>query len=80
MPAHLPLSRLKTSLAAALALGADWRLSFGHAVVAGAAALTGWLVGLKVTKHPLLEEVAHVASAVRANWPFRTAMTPVLEK
>jgi O-antigen/teichoic acid export membrane protein len=67
-------------LCIALALGADWRLSFGHAVVAGAAALTGWLVGLKVTKHPLLEEVAHVASAVRANWPFRTAMTPVLEK
>jgi O-antigen/teichoic acid export membrane protein len=67
-------------LCIALALGADWRLSFGHAVVAGAAALAGWLVGLKVTKHPLLEEVAHVASAVRANWPFRTAMTPVLEK
>jgi O-antigen/teichoic acid export membrane protein len=67
-------------LCIALAAGADWRLSFGHAVVGGAAALAGWLIGLKVTRHPLLEEVAHVTSALRANWPFRTAMTPVLEK
>ena len=67
-------------LCIALAAGADWRLSFGHAVVGGAAALAGWLIGLKATGHPLLEEVAHVTSALRASWPFRTAMTPVLEK
>ncbi|MDN5929124.1 MAG: oligosaccharide flippase family protein [Hyphomicrobiales bacterium] len=67
-------------LCLALASGADWRLSFSHAAIGGVAALAGWLVGLKATRHPLLEEAAHVASGLRSNWPFRTFMTPVLEK
>jgi len=68
------------ALCIAVVSGPDWRLSFSHAVTAGAAALLGWLIGLRVTKHPLLEEAAHIASALRRNWPFRTAMAPVLGK
>jgi len=66
-------------LCIALASGDDWQLSLDHALVAGVAALAGWLIGLKATKHPLLEEAAHLVSGARANWPFRT-MTPALEK
>jgi hypothetical protein len=68
------------ALCIAVASGPDWRLSFGHALVGAAAALAGWLIGLKATRHPLLEEAAHITSALLRNWPFRTVMTPVLEK
>ena len=63
-----------------VAAATDWRLPLGQSVLACAMAAAGWVVGLVVTRHPLLEEVAHLIPALRHNWPFRAGMTPALEK
>ena len=68
------------SPAAAVALsGFTLDMSIPVLIVTGVGAAIGWVVGLKVTDHPLLAEVRganrHVASAVRAFYAARLGRT-----
>jgi O-antigen/teichoic acid export membrane protein len=60
------------------ATGTGWQLP--QSILACAMAAAGWATGLVLTKHPLLEEIAHLVPALRRNWPFRAGMAPALEK
>jgi O-antigen/teichoic acid export membrane protein len=51
-------------LALVAAAGFRFDLSIGMAVLAGALGAAGWLVGLRLTRHPLLDELRHVVDAV----------------
>jgi O-antigen/teichoic acid export membrane protein len=61
--------------AAAVALaGFRFDLSIIEMLTAGTGAIVGWAVGLSVTAHPLLEEIRHVAVAVRDKGADRVAL------
>jgi hypothetical protein len=54
-------------LALVAAGGFHFDLSLGMAVVAGALGAAGWLVGLWLTRHPLLGELRYLAHVVGRN-------------
>jgi O-antigen/teichoic acid export membrane protein len=58
------------------AAGPAGPIPLSAAAVAGALAVAGWTIGLQVTKHPLLDEAAHFARAMRRK-PFRPGLTPI---
>jgi O-antigen/teichoic acid export membrane protein len=67
-------------LAATVAAGMRFDLSVSQGIFAGGLAVVGWLTGLLVTRHPLLEEIANAVPVVRRAWPARNSMASALSK